>query len=290
MKRTSSTDTLSPTLSTGTAMSSSSESSSALSAVDRLDLSSRAAPPLGGLSLTLLSLEARRRLRNRRAMIFSVLLPVAFFLMFTTTDYSSTPYGNGNVVANMMIGMALYGALMTTTGAGAAVSTERASGWSRQLRLTPLKPIAYITAKAIVGILISALAIGAVYACGPLRHAQMPASVWISSALIIWFGSLVFVAFGLFVGYLLPSDNAMQVVGPLMALLAFLGGMFIPLTPGSTMDRIGSLTPMYGLHNLALWPMGAESFSWWWVVNVLTWLAVFLGGAAWRMGRDTARV
>ena len=50
MKRTSSTDTLSPTLSTGTAMSSSSESSSALSAVDRLDLSSRAAPPLGGLS------------------------------------------------------------------------------------------------------------------------------------------------------------------------------------------------------------------------------------------------
>ncbi len=116
----------------------------------------------------------------------------------------------------------------------------------------------------------------------------MPAKARIASALIIWLGSLVFVAFGLFVGYLLPSDNAMQVVGPLMALLAFLGGMFIPLTPGSTMDRIGSLTPMYGLHNLALWPMGAENFSWWWVVNVLTWLAIFLGGAAWRMGRDTS--
>ena len=272
-------------------MSSMSSSSSFLpTASSSPDLSPRTTPPLGGLSLALLSLEARRRLRNRRAMIFSVLLPVAFFLMFTTTDYSSTPYGNGNVVANMMIGMALYGALMTTTGAGAAVSNERASGWSRQLRLTPLKPIAYITAKAIVGMLISALAIGAVYACGPVRHAQMPAKVWIFSALIIWLGSLVFVAFGLFVGYLLPSDNAMQVVGPLMALLAFLGGMFIPLTPGSTMDRIGSLTPMYGLHNLALWPMGGKTFSWWWMANVLTWLAIFLGGAAWRMGRDTARV
>lgn len=289
MTCTSSTATFSPTSSTGTDMSSS-ESPSASSAVNHLDLSSRTTPPLGGLSLPLLSLEVRRRLRNRRSVIFSIVLPVAFFLMFTTTDYSATPYGNGNIVANMMIGMALYGALMTTTGAGAAVSTERASGWSRQLRLTPLKPIAYITAKAIVGMLISALAIGAVYACGPVRHAQMPATAWISSALIIWLGSLVFVAFGLFVGYLLPSDNAMQVVGPLMALLAFLGGMFIPLTPGSTMDRIGSFTPMYGLHNLALWPMGAESFSWWWVVNVLTWLAVFLGGAAWRMGRDTARV
>ena len=289
MTRTSSTATLSPTSSTGTDMSSS-ESSSASSAVNHLDLSSRTTPPLGGLSLPLLSLEVRRRLRNRRSVIFSIVLPVAFFLMFTTTDYSATPYGNGNIVANMMIGMALYGALMTTTGAGAAVSTERASGWSRQLRLTPLKPIAYITAKAIVGMLISALAIGAVYACGPVRHAQMPATAWISSALIIWLGSLVFVAFGLFVGYLLPSDNAMQVVGPLMALLAFLGGMFIPLTPGSTMDRIGSFTPMYGLHNLALWPMGGKTFSWWWMANVLTWLAIFLGGAAWRMGRDTARV
>ncbi len=260
------------------------------SSPDRLDPSSRTTPPLGGLSLTLLSLEARRRLRNRRSMIFSILLPVAFFLMFTTTDYSATPYGNGNVVANMMIGMALYGALMTTTGAGAAVSNERASGWSRQLRLTPLRPIAYIGAKAIIGMLISAIAIGAVYACGPLRHAHMPVSTWIGSALIVWLGSLVFVAFGLFVGYLLPSDNAMQIVGPLMALLAFLGGMFIPLTPGSAMDRVGSLTPMYGLHKLALWPMGAETFSWWWVVNALTWLVIFLGGAAWRMGRDTARV
>lgn len=271
-------------------MSSSSMPSVKTSSVHRIDLSSRSIPPLGGLSLTLLSLEARRRLRNRRVMIFCVLLPVAFFLMFTTTDYSSTSYGNGNVVANMMIGMALYGALMTTTGTGAAVSNERTSGWSRQLRLTPLKPIAYITAKAIVGMLISVIAVGVVYACGPLRHAQMPARVWISSALIIWLGSLVFVAFGLFIGYLLPSDNAMQVVGPLMALLAFLGGMFIPLTPDSTMDRIGSLTPMYGLHKLALWPMGAEIFSWWWVVNALAWLAIFLGGAAWRMGHDTARV
>ena len=289
--RTCTTVTLPPPPSDGSTMSSMSSSSSFLpTASSSPDLSPRTTPPLGGLSLALLSLEARRRLRNRRAMIFSVLLPVAFFLMFTTTDYSAMPYGNGNVVANMMVGMALYGALMTTTGAGAAVSNERASGWSRQLRLTPLKPIAYITAKAIVGMLISVLAIGAVYAFGPYRHAQMPASAWITSALIIWLGSLVFVAFGQFIGYVLPSDNAMQVVGPLMALLAFLGGMFIPLTPGSTMDRIGSLTPMYGLHNLALWPMGGKTFSWWWMANVLTWLAIFLGGAAWRMGRDTARV
>ena len=259
-------------------------------AARHLDPGARTTPPLGGLNRTLLVLEARRRLRNRRSVIFSLVLPVAFFLMFASADYASMPYGSGNVVADIMIGMALYGALMTTTGAGAAVSTERATGWSRQLRLTPLRPVAYITAKAIVGMLISAGAVGVVYACGPFRHARMPADAWASTALIVWLGSLVFVAFGLFIGYVLPSDNAMQVVGPLMALLAFLGGLFMPLTPGSVMDRIGSFTPMYGLHKLALWPLGGETFSWWWIVNILVWLTVFLGGAAWRMGRDTARV
>jgi len=118
----------------------------------------------------------------------------------------------------------------------------------------------------------------------------MPAGAWAASALIVWVGSLVFVAFGLFVGYVLSSDNATQLVGGLMALLAFLGGMFVPLTPGSLLDRVGSLTPVYGLHRLALWPLGAEGFSWWWVVNAVAWLAVFLGGAAWRMSRDTGRV
>lgn len=256
----------------------------------RFDVTGRTAPRLGGLNATLVRTELRQRLRNRRSVLFTIALPVVFFLMFADADYIDMPYGNGNFVANIMIGMALYGALMTTTGAGAAVSNERASGWSRQLRLTPLRPVWYVCVKAAVGMLTSAAAVGAVYACGPIRHAHMPASAWISSALIVWLGSLVFIAFGLFIGYLLPSDNAMQVVGPLMALLAFLGGMFMPLTPGSLMDRIGSFSPMYGLHNLALLPLGEESFSWWWVVNVIGWLVVFLGGAAWRMGRDTARV
>ena len=177
-----------------------------------------------------------------------------------------------------------------TTGAGAAVSTERASGWSRQLRLTPLRPVCYVLTKAAVGMLVSMVVIAGVYAVGALRHARMPAGAWAASALIVWVGSLVFVAFGLFVGYVLSSDNAMQVVGGLMALLAFLGGMFVPLTPGSLLDRVGSLTPVYGLHRLALRPLGAEGFSWWWVVNAVAWLAVFLGGAAWRMSRDTGRV
>ena len=54
--------------------------------------------------------------------------------------------------------------------------------------------------------------------------------VWVVSALVAWVGALVFAAFGLFMGYLLPSENVMQILGPVLALLAFFGGLFVPLS------------------------------------------------------------
>ena len=39
-------------------------------------------PPLGGLNTTLLRIELRRVLRNRRTMIITLVMPVVFFLIF----------------------------------------------------------------------------------------------------------------------------------------------------------------------------------------------------------------
>ena len=65
-----------------------------------------------------------------------------------------------------MISMAVYGAMLGTTATGAMVSVERAQGWSRQLRLTPLKPIAYIVVKVITATLVGLASIAAVYLVG----------------------------------------------------------------------------------------------------------------------------
>ena len=42
----------------------------------------REAPGLGGFNLTVLKLEIRRLLRNRRTVIFALIFPVVFFLAF----------------------------------------------------------------------------------------------------------------------------------------------------------------------------------------------------------------
>jgi ABC-2 type transport system permease protein len=253
----------------------------------------RAVPPFGGFNTTLLRLELRRMLRNRRTVIFSVVLPVVFFLLFGTgKDYSLQSAGpHGNWAASIMISMALYGAMLSTTAGGAMVATERSQGWSRQLRLTPLTPTAYIAVKVLVAMLLGAISVVVTYAAGGLTQAQMDGHLWPETALVAWVGSLVFAAFGVFMGYLLPSENVMQILGPGLALLAFLGGLFTPLDQmGSTFQTIAKFTPMYGLSQLTHAPLTGDSPGWAAVVNVLVWLAVFAGGAAWRFRRDTARV
>ena len=49
------------------------------------------------------------------------------------------------------------------------------------------------------------LSVAIVYAVGALGGASMPGWVWVVRGLVAWVGALVFAAFGLFMGYLLPS-------------------------------------------------------------------------------------
>jgi len=252
----------------------------------------RRAPRLGGFNPTLLRLELRRLLRNRRTVIFTLVMPVVFFLLFGLNDsYAHDSAGHGNVAAFIMISMAVYGAMLATTSTGASVSIERSLGWSRQLRLTPLAPAAYISVKLVMALVVGAASIVAVFVAGIVTgKAEMPTHLWIETGLIAWVGSLVFAAFGLFMGYVLPGENVMQVLGPVLALLAFLGGLFVPLDPGSVMETIAKFTPMYGLNQLVHAPLTGDQVQVAWVLNVLVWLAVFGTGAMSRFRRDTARV
>ena len=257
-----------------------------------IDTSARRVPPLGGFNTTILGIELRRMVRNRRTIIFTLVMPVLLYLIIGANDtYGDDRAGSGNVSAYILISMAAYGAVLAATSGGAMVATERALGWSRQLRLTPLSPIAYIATKAVVALAFGALSVAAVNVVGKLNgKAEMPTHVWFAAALIAWGGSIVFGAFGLFMGYLLPSENVMQVLGPVLAGLAALGGLWFPIDSDTTMGHISALTPIYGLAQLARWPLYGGAPHVGWILNLVVWLAVFVVGAAWRMSKDTARV
>jgi ABC-2 type transport system permease protein len=256
-------------------------------------LRSSRAPALGGFNSTVLRIEIRRLLRNRRTMIFTFIMPVFLFMLFGLQgSYAKQLLGHGNVSASVMVSMALYGAVLATTTGGAMVSIERALGWSRQLRLTPLSPFSYVLAKMLTSMVLGLGSVVAVYAVGLISHKPtMPAHLWVITMFSVWAGSLLFAAFGLLMGYLLPTENVMQIMSFVMMLFAFGGGLIFPLsqTPG-TFQTIAHFSPLYGLNTLVHAPLTGESVSAWTVVNVLVWLAIFVGGAVWRMRKDTARV
>ena len=213
------------------------------------DLATRRAPGLGRPNTTVLGLEIRRLCRNRRTVILAVLSPVAFFLIFGLNNaYASDPAGSGNLSASIVTSMALYGAVQATASGGAMVSIERAAGWSRQLRLTPLSAAAYISIKTLSVLMLALAPVVAVFAAGMLTgNASMPSYLWIVTGLCVWIGSLVFAAFGLFIGYLLPSENVMQFLGIAMTLLALSSGLLIPLDQcPHVLQTVAEFTPLYG--------------------------------------------
>ncbi|TDE94922.1 ABC transporter permease [Occultella glacieicola] len=257
---------------------------------DSFDPDTRRVPPLGGFNATMLGIELRRTLRNRRTIIFTLVFPIALFLAFGGQEEWNTTVGRGNVAAYVMVSMAFYGAALTAASAGAMVAVERAQGWSRQLRLTPLSPTAYILTKALLALTLGALAIGVVNIAGVAQgRPSMDVGTWIASAVLTLICTLVFAALGVFVGYLVPSENAMQILGPGLALFAFLGNVFIPITQGSLMWHIASFTPMFGVAEISRSVLTGD-LPWYAVLNAVAWLGIFVAGAAWRMSRDTARV
>jgi ABC-2 type transport system permease protein len=252
----------------------------------------RRLPRFGGFTTGMIKLELRRMVRNRRTVIFTLVMPAVFFLLFGTNAASRDErVGGGNVTGYILVSMAVYGAMLATTSGGAMVSIERAAGWSRQLRLTPLRPVAYVAVKLVLAMIIGAVSVVVAFVVGAFAGAQLPAAAWVECGLLAWACALVFAAFGLFMGYLLPSENVMQILGPALAVLSFAGGLFVPVDQlGHTFAVIAKFTPVYGVGEIARYPLTQEGNLWLAGLNVVVWTALFAGGAMWRFRRDTARV
>jgi ABC-2 type transport system permease protein len=249
----------------------------------------RAMPRFGGFNLTALVLEVRRVLRNRRTVMFVVVFPSLFFFMFRGAGGGHGP--NAKMIETyVLVSMAVYGAMVGTTAGGAAVAVERSLGWSRQLRLTPLKPAAYISMKVLTAMVLGLAAILSAFAVGALSGVRMAPSLWLLTGLAAWGCSLVFAAFGLFMGFLLPSENVMQFVGPMLALLAMGGGLFVPLQQlPPTLRTLAMFTPAYGVGVISRAPL-VGGFSAAAVWSVVGWTVAFGVGAMMLFRRDTTRV
>lgn len=235
--------------------------------------------------------ELLRTLRNRRFFILSLGFPLVLYFLIAGSQRNVHNLGGTGISASLyfMVGLLAFGTMSSMLSCGARIAAERAVGWNRQLRISPLPTRTYFRAKVQTAYLMALLSIIVLYAAGISLGVSMSASDWLRMTLLILVCLIPFAALGIVIGHMLTPDSIGPAMGGSVALFAFLGGTWFPITHGFLYD-FGQLLPSYWLVQASHIPLGGHPMSTkgWIVVVAWTVVATVVARRAYR--RDTGRV
>jgi len=237
-----------------------------------------------------LRIEILRIFRNRRALVFSILMPALLLGIFGSL-YKNESLNGAAASAYLMVSMGLFGSMTAAIGSGGTIAVERGIGWNRQLRLTPLRPATYALTKVVVALILALPPLLVTYVIGIFGlGVRLPMHTWLLVAVISWLGALPFAALGLLIGYLAKPDSVQPISGLLYMVLAAFGGIWVPAeSMPDTMRNIAEWTPAYWVGQAARSPLFHQSVQARAVEMVLVWTVVLAAVALARFRRDTAR-
>jgi ABC-2 type transport system permease protein len=197
----------------------------------------------------LFAFQLRRVGRNKQYLFFTVLLPALFTIFFTKVFGAQTTTGAQyqDWAGTYMVSMMAYGALGAALGATIRISFDRASGWLRQLRVTPVPQTHVVGVDVAVGTLLTLPSLVVVALVGRfVTGVDLPMTTWLTLIGVLWAGSIAFVALGILIGLSLDEKAAGGAIGILGTILAALGGLWVPVEifPGS-MQALAHTLPSY---------------------------------------------
>jgi ABC-2 type transport system permease protein len=245
--------------------------------------------PSSRASLTYQRYELLRALRNTRFLLFSLAFPLILFLVIAGPNRHAT-LGGIPLPVYYMAGMVAWGAMTAVVAGGGRISMERAAGWHRQLRLTPLSTSTYLRAKVLGGYLMAVFSIVLLYAAGIALGVRLPADRWLAMTGLVLVGLVPFAALGIWIGHLLAPDTLGPARGGITALFALLGGVWGPLASHGVMLQVVQALPSYWLvqaGHVAFTGTGWGTRGW---LVIAAWTVVFAALAARAYQRDTRKL
>lgn len=179
--------------------------------------------------------------------LLSIGLPSVFYLIFSGVMSSDTPT---SVLRLYLFSMTVFSIMSSAFfSIPSSLQSDKTNNWQKMIQHSPVSMVEYYISKLFSALLTFLLSIVVVFSVGHfVRGVSLPTMDWLIIALIILFGSLVFIAMGVLVS-LLPSAQLMSVVGNIAYMaLAVLGGLWFPLSMFPAWLRsIGKLMPSYQL-------------------------------------------
>jgi ABC-2 type transport system permease protein len=235
--------------------------------------------------------ELLRTFRNRRLYIFSLGFPLVLYYAIAAPNRNEHDLAGTGISAPLyfMVGLAAFGAMNAVLGSGARIAAERAVGWNRQLRLTPLTTRTYFRTKVLTAYVMGCLTIALLYIAGATLGVHLQAGNWLEMTGLVLIGLAPFAALGILLGHLVTSDSVGPAIGGTTALFALLGGTWFPIT-GGAMQKLAEALPSYWLVQASRVGLGEHAWgSTGWIV-VVAWTAAAAALARRAYARDTQRV
>jgi ABC-2 type transport system permease protein len=199
-------------------------------------------------SLAYLWLEAKRQWRNREILIFRLGLPTAIYLILNAANGDNPSDSPGG----RMVAIAALGAVISGLAAGPTLGDERANGWLRHLRTTPLRPSAAVAAKIVVAMSFALPAIALVAAAARLvadnDGTALGWAQWIQLVGLMWIATTPITAIGALIGLTFGGEAAHGATTLAFVVLWLAGGIFTP--PSQMPDALAALAetlPSYGV-------------------------------------------
>ncbi|HUD78017.1 MAG TPA: ABC transporter permease [Streptosporangiaceae bacterium] len=241
-------------------------------------------------SMTYVRYEVVRNFRVWQFVFFALAWPIIVFFTVTSANRHATFDGIGFPLY-FMAGMAAMGTISGVVSRGSLIAAERSIGWTRQMRITPLRAGAYFGAKVLCGYLMALLTVGAMCLAGAMMGVRLSAGHWLAFAGLLLVGLVPFAVLGILLGHLLKPEALLPAVAGTTTLLALLGGAygFLVATSGPVFEVIRAL-PSYWLVQAGKTALGhggwpAEG----WIV-IAAWTAVLVPLTVLAYRRDTSRV
>jgi ABC-2 type transport system permease protein len=232
-----------------------------------------------------------RAFRNRRFFFFSFGFPLVLYFLIAAPQRNNHDLAGSGISAPLyyMLGLAAFGTMASMISSGARIAAERQAGWTRQLRITPLRPRDYFRAKVVTAYAMAITSLLLLYIAGASLGVSLPAGKWLAMTGLILVALLPLAALGITIGHLVNVESIGPLTGGLVAILAFLAGTWFPLTSGFLYD-VGQYLPGYWIVQASHIAIGGHAWGTkgWVVVIVWTVVLVFLARFAYR--RDTQRV
>jgi ABC-2 type transport system permease protein len=174
---------------------------------------------------THLRYEIVRTLRNPLFCGITLGLPLVLFYGVASGQRQASHDGT-SFPLYFMTAMAVYGAMFAVTAPGARIARDRATGWTRQMMITPLRASTEVAAKVLTMYLMALPTLALLFLAGASLGVRLAATQWLELAGLLLVGIAPIAVLGLTLGYLLPGDALTAAVGGTVILLALFGGVY----------------------------------------------------------------